>query len=82
MKAYVFLALLVELTSAYLAPDGTVIIPGASSYNGLALTPAMGWDNVRCSYQSLGSYGTEYGHSGTPMDAISTNQSFLIRRQR
>jgi len=48
MTVYAALALLVELASAYLAPDGTVIIPGASSYNGLALTPAMGWDNVCC----------------------------------
>lgn len=29
---------------AYLS-NGEVIIPGASSYNGLALTPPMGWDN-------------------------------------
>jgi hypothetical protein len=28
----------------YLTPDGTVVIPGASSYNGLNLVPQMGWD--------------------------------------
>ena len=82
MKAYIFLALLVELASAYLAPDGTVIIPGASSYNGLALTPAMGWDNVRCNSRSLDSYRTDHDNSGTLMDAISANQSFLIRQKR
>lgn len=30
---------------AYLASDGTVVIPGANSYNGLNLVPQMGWDN-------------------------------------
>jgi len=28
---------------AYIADDGAVIIPGASSYNGLNLVPQMGW---------------------------------------
>lgn len=32
-------------TAAYLNKDGKVIIPGASSYNGLNLVPQMGWDN-------------------------------------
>jgi len=82
MNGYIFLALLVELASAYLAPDGTVIIPGASSYNGLALAPAMGWDNVRCNSRLLDSYRTDHDNSGTLMDAISTNQSFLIRQKR
>jgi hypothetical protein len=39
------LAVLAKFVSGYLLRMG-VIIPGASSYNGLALTPAMGWDNV------------------------------------
>ena len=40
------IAALIQLNRvrAYLS-DGEVIIPGASSYNGLALTPPMGWDN-------------------------------------
>lgn len=46
MRTLAAVAVLANLASGYLAPDGTVIIPGASSYNGLALTPAMGWDNV------------------------------------
>lgn len=46
MKTFATLVVLANLVAGFLAPDGTVIIPGASSYNGLALTPAMGWDNV------------------------------------
>ncbi|KAF2089790.1 glycoside hydrolase family 27 protein [Saccharata proteae CBS 121410] len=38
-------ALLAARTAAYIASDGTVVIPGASSYNGLNLVPQMGWDN-------------------------------------
>ena len=33
------------VSHAYVAADGTVVIPGASSYNGLNLVPQMGWDN-------------------------------------
>lgn len=36
---------LVQPASAYLASDGKVVIPGATSYNGLNLVPQMGWDN-------------------------------------
>lgn len=36
--------LFVESASAYLTPDGEVVIPGASSYNGLNLVPQMGWN--------------------------------------
>ncbi|KAI9691396.1 MAG: hypothetical protein M1820_009684 [Bogoriella megaspora] len=32
-------------TLAYVDKSGDVIIPGASSYNGLNLVPQMGWDN-------------------------------------
>jgi alpha-galactosidase len=42
--------LIVSLLSAralaYLA-NGTVVIPGATSYNGLNLVPQMGWDSKR-----------------------------------
>lgn len=31
--------------TAYIDKAGDVIIPGASSYNGLNLAPQMGWDN-------------------------------------
>ncbi|KAF2421141.1 alpha-galactosidase [Tothia fuscella] len=31
--------------AAYMTPEGNVVIPGASSYNGLGLVPQMGWDN-------------------------------------
>ena len=31
-------------STAYLTPDGKLVIPGASSYNGLNLTPQMGWN--------------------------------------
>ncbi|KAL9087956.1 MAG: hypothetical protein Q9159_003398 [Coniocarpon cinnabarinum] len=31
--------------AGYLTDDGEVVIPGASSYNGLNLVPQMGWDN-------------------------------------
>lgn len=37
-------ALLLVRAAAYIQ-NGTVVIPGASSYNGLNLTPQMGWDN-------------------------------------
>ena len=30
---------------AYLTSNGKVIVPGATSYNGLNLVPQMGWDN-------------------------------------
>ena len=36
--------LLIGSVSAYLTPDGEVVIPGASSYNGLNLVPQMGWN--------------------------------------
>ncbi|MBE7180131.1 MAG: hypothetical protein INR71_02800 [Terriglobus roseus] len=36
---------LLGAAEAYLAKDGTVVIPGAMSYNGLNLVPQMGWDN-------------------------------------
>lgn len=36
--------LLAGNAAAYIQ-NGTVVIPGASSYNGLNLTPQMGWDN-------------------------------------
>jgi len=36
--------LLLPHALAYLQ-NGTVIIPGATSYNGINLTPQMGWDN-------------------------------------
>jgi alpha-galactosidase len=39
------LSLLVVQAAAYLTKDGQVVIPGASSYNGLGLVPQMGWDN-------------------------------------
>lgn len=39
------LTLLARTTYAYLTKDGTVVIPGGSSYNGLNLVPQMGWDN-------------------------------------
>jgi len=32
-------------TLSYITDSGDVIIPGASSYNGLNLVPQMGWDN-------------------------------------
>lgn len=38
-------ALLLRLAAAYITEDGTVVIPGAASYNGLNLVPQMGWDN-------------------------------------
>lgn len=38
------LLLLARNTAAYIS-NGTVVIPGASSYNGINLTPQMGWDN-------------------------------------
>lgn len=44
-RSFVAAALLLKLTAAYLADDGTVVIPGAASYNGLNLVPQMGWDN-------------------------------------
>ncbi|KAK4973251.1 hypothetical protein LTR28_011654 [Elasticomyces elasticus] len=44
-RSFVAAALLLKLTTAYLADDGTVVIPGAASYNGLNLVPQMGWDN-------------------------------------
>ncbi|KAE9993964.1 hypothetical protein EG327_002298 [Venturia inaequalis] len=39
------LSLFVASAAALVNPDGTVTIPGASSYNGLNLVPQMGWDN-------------------------------------
>jgi alpha-galactosidase len=36
--------LLVARASAYLTAEGDVVIPGASSYNGLNLVPQMGWN--------------------------------------
>ena len=38
-------ALLATTSYAYVTPDGTVVIPGATSYNGLNTVPQMGWDN-------------------------------------
>jgi alpha-galactosidase len=38
-------ALLATQALAYLAANGDVIIPGATSYNGLGLVPQMGFDN-------------------------------------
>lgn len=38
------LAIVVKPALGYIS-NGTVIIPGASSYNGLNLVPQMGWDN-------------------------------------
>jgi len=40
----VTLSLLARSAVGYIA-NGTVVIPGASSYNGLNLVPQMGWDN-------------------------------------
>ena len=37
-------ASLVGLVNGYLDQNGKVIIPGASSYNGLNLVPQMGWN--------------------------------------
>ncbi|KAF2094286.1 alpha-galactosidase [Rhizodiscina lignyota] len=39
------LVALTSFASAYITKDGKVIIPGASSFNGLNLVPQMGWDN-------------------------------------
>lgn len=38
------LALYAAGVKGYVTSDGTVVIPGASSYNGLNLMPQMGWD--------------------------------------
>ena len=40
-----WLTLWLRLSYAYITDDGTVVIPGADSYNGLNLVPQMGWDN-------------------------------------
>ncbi|KAL2352250.1 glycoside hydrolase superfamily [Cryomyces antarcticus] len=44
VKAVSLAACLAGQAAAYIS-NGTVIIPGASSYNGINLTPQMGWDN-------------------------------------
>ncbi|KAF2501899.1 alpha-galactosidase [Lophium mytilinum] len=41
----VSLLLICDFAASYITADGTVVIPGASSYNGLNLVPQMGWDN-------------------------------------
>lgn len=45
------------LVKGYVASDGTVVIPGASSYNGLNLVPQMGWDK---SVITLSTQSTSY----------------------
>jgi hypothetical protein len=39
--------LLAAQVLAYITSDGEVVIPGATSYNGLGLVPQMGFDNCR-----------------------------------
>lgn len=39
------LAGLAASATAYITAGGEVVIPGASSYNGLNLVPQMGWNN-------------------------------------
>lgn len=45
MRLALAAGLLAMPASAYITKDGDVVIPGASSYNGLNLVPQMGWDN-------------------------------------
>jgi hypothetical protein len=44
-RCFAGVALLAARAVAYLAANGDVIIPGATSYNGLGLVPQMGFDN-------------------------------------
>jgi hypothetical protein len=43
-ESCVVVALLAK-AAAFLTPEGTVVIPGALSYNGIGLVPQMGWND-------------------------------------
>ncbi|KAK7537329.1 alpha-galactosidase [Phyllosticta citribraziliensis] len=45
LSSLLLAGLAASTASAYITKDGDVVIPGASSYNGLNLVPQMGWDN-------------------------------------
>jgi hypothetical protein len=47
LKCCVIGVALAARAAALMTPDGKVVIPGAASYNGLGLTPQMGWDNCK-----------------------------------
>jgi alpha-galactosidase len=44
VRAGLVLAAWVGNANAYIDENGEVVIPGASSYNGLNLVPQMGWN--------------------------------------
>jgi alpha-galactosidase len=69
-------SLLVVQASAYLAPDGTAVIPGASSYNGLGLVPQMGWDNCELISEELDRNRTDFSLGNA--FGCNINESILL----